>query len=73
MGTFSILCGEQVDTKKGLPIRQTLLFARNLLSLLNGKITAEAYAILSRVRVRVHYLVVPCAFSCTQRHCAHST
>lgn len=46
MGTISILCGEQVDTKKGLPIRQTLLFARShlllLLSLLNGKITAEA-------------------------------
>ncbi|MBQ2248041.1 MAG: hypothetical protein II323_04700 [Tidjanibacter sp.] len=46
MGTISLLCGEQVDTKKGLPIRQTLLFARNLLllllSLLNGKITAEA-------------------------------
>lgn len=46
MGTISILCGEQVDTKKGLPIRQTQLFARNLLwlllLLLNGKITAEA-------------------------------
>lgn len=52
MGTISILCGEQVDTKKGLPIRQTLLFARSHLLLLNGKITAEAYS-LARARARL--------------------